>query len=306
MSSNKSGQVQLVQPMSVLEGAGVRLRRSLGTPQFNYLDPFLLFDDFSSPNPEDYVRGFPWHPHRGIETVTYILSGSVRHLDSLGNGGSLGAGDVQWMSSGSGIMHEEMPQPTAEPLLGFQLWVNLPAREKMSTPRYQNIAADRIPSASPAKGVSVHVIAGEMGGVRGPVTDIAVSPTYLYVTLDPRASVALPILGGASAFAYVFRGQVDLAAGSATPLSAHGLTLAIVRDAPHVSFVAGDEGARLLWVSGSPLGEPIARYGPFVMNTPEEIQQALTDLQRGTFIRAQPKSDPRQWYAAGEQSGGTR
>jgi quercetin 2,3-dioxygenase len=306
VSPTSSGYLQFVQPVSVIEGAGVRLKRSLGTSLFNYLDPFLLFDDFSSANPDDYGRGFPWHPHRGIETVTYILSGSVRHLDSLGNGGELGAGDVQWMSSGSGIMHEEMPQPTREPLLGFQLWVNLPAREKMSTPRYQNIAADRIPSVSPAKGVSVRVVAGELGGVRGPVTDISVSPTYLDLNLDPHASANLGIPRGASAFAYVLRGQVAIAAEASTPLPAQALTLAVVQEAAHVSFVAGEAGARLLWVSGSPLHETIARYGPFVMNTPEEIQQALTDLQRGTFIRAQPKSDPRQWYAAGEQSDFTR
>jgi redox-sensitive bicupin YhaK (pirin superfamily) len=162
MTTNKDSGVVLVRPMTVLEGAGVRLQRSLGTPQFNYHDPFLLFDDFSSPNSDDYVRGFPWHPHRGIETVTYILSGQVKHLDSLGNGGVLGAGDVQWMSSGSGIMHEEMPQPTAEPLIGFQLWVNLPAKEKMSTPRYQNIASHRIPTVVPGGGVSIRVVAGWM------------------------------------------------------------------------------------------------------------------------------------------------
>jgi hypothetical protein len=299
MTTDKEAGVVLVRPTTALEGAGVRLQRSLGTSQFDYHDPFLLFDDFSSPDSDDYLRGFPWHPHRGIETVTYILSGQVKHLDSLGNGGLLGAGDVQWMSSGSGIMHEEMPQPTVEPLIGFQLWVNLPAKEKMSTPRYQNIASDRIPTVVPGGGVSIRVVAGELAGVRGPVTDIAASPTYLDVALEPHSQTTLPLPSGASAFAYVFRGEVMLTpAGSPEPVAIRAPTLAVPHGAAQISLLAGHVGGRLLWVTGSPLHEPIARYGPFVMNTREEIQQALADLQAGTFIRAQPKSDPRQWYAA--------
>jgi hypothetical protein len=306
MNAKQQSGVIIIQPQSVLEGAGVRLQRSLGTSHFNYLDPFLLFDDFSSPNTADYVLGFPWHPHRGIETVTYILSGQVRHLDSLGNGGTLGAGEVQWMSAGSGIMHEEMPQPTSEPLVGFQLWVNLPAREKMSTPRYQNIPAQSIPAVSLGSGVTARIVAGSLGGVRGPVTDIAVSPTYWDIALEAGAAAALSVSSGDSAFAYVFQGDVELSVSEGEATRAAARCLAVVQGAHDVRIAAGSKGARLLWVAGSPLHEPIARYGPFVMNTREEIQQALTDLQQGTFIRAQPRSDPSQWYGAHEDGGGAR
>ncbi|OGO46797.1 MAG: hypothetical protein A2Z30_03055 [Chloroflexi bacterium RBG_16_64_43] len=304
MNAKQQSGVLVIQPQHVLEGAGVRLQRSLGTPHFSYLDPFLLFDDFSSPNTDDYVRGFPWHPHRGIETVTYILSGQVRHLDSLGNGGTLGAGEVQWMSSGSGIMHEEMPQPTSEPLVGFQLWVNLPAREKMSTPRYQNIPAHSIPTVSLGSGVTARIVAGTLGGVRGPVTDIAVSPTYWDIALEAGAAAVLSISPGDSAFAYVFQGDIDLQTPEGMATRAAARCLAVVQAAQEVRLATDSKGGRLLWVAGTPLHEPIARYGPFVMNTREEIQQALTDLQQGTFIRAQPRSDPRQWYGAREESGG--
>ncbi|MCX6027628.1 MAG: pirin family protein [Chloroflexi bacterium] len=304
MNAQQQPGVFVIQPQRVLEGAGVRLQRSLGTPQFNYLDPFLLFDDFSSPNTDDYVCGFPWHPHRGIETVTYILSGQVRHLDSLGNGGTLGAGDVQWMSAGSGIMHEEMPQSTSEPLVGFQLWVNLPAREKMSAPRYQNIPAQAVPTVTLGSGVSTRVVAGTHGGVRGPVTDIAVSPTYLDVALEAGVEAALSLTSGDSTFAYVFQGDIEFRIPEGGATRAAAPRLAVVQAAHEVRLVAGLSGARLLWVAGSPLHEPIARYGPFVMNTREEIQQALEDLQQGTFIRAQPRSDPSQWYGArGEGDG---
>jgi len=179
-----------------IEGAGVRLHRGFGFGDTTEFDPFLLFDDFRNERPEDYLPGFPWHPHRGIETVTYILSGQVRHLDSLGNGGTLGAGEVQWMSAGSGIMHEEMPQPTSEPLVGFQLWVNLPAREKMSTPRYQNIPAQSIPTVPLGSGVTARIVAGSLGGVRGPVTDIAVSPTYWPFAWPSPEPVTLTVLAG--------------------------------------------------------------------------------------------------------------
>jgi len=306
MNARHQPAVFVIQPQPVLEGAGVRLQRSLGTPQSNYLDPFLLFDDFSSPNTDDYVRGFPWHPHRGIETVTYILSGQVRHLDSLGNGGTLGAGEVQWMSAGSGIMHEEMPQPTSEPLVGFQLWVNLPAREKMSTPRYQNIPAQSIPTVSLGGGVSARIVAGSLGGDRGPVTDIAVSPTYVDIALEAGAAAALNVSSGDSAFAYVFLGDIQLRMPEGEATRAAARCLAVVQGAHDVRIAAGSQGARLLWVAGSPLHEPIARYGPFVMNTREEIQQALADLHQGTCIRAQPRSDPSQWYGAREDGGGAR
>jgi hypothetical protein len=296
MREKQQPTVLVIQPQLVLEGAGVRLRRSLGTPQFDYFDPFLLFDDFSSPNSDDYVRGFPWHPHRGIETVTYILSGQVRHLDSLGNGGTLGAGEVQWMSAGSGIMHEEMPQPTSQPLIGFQLWVNLPAREKMSRPQYQNITAASIPVVPFGRGVSARVVAGSAAGVRGPVTDIAGSPTYMDLALQAGAAAVLPIPAGDSAFAYVIQGDLEIQLAGVQATRATARCLAAVQSAQEGKIVAGPDGARLLWVAGSPLHEPIARYGPFVMNTREEIQRALDDLQNGSFIREQPRSDPRQWY----------
>jgi redox-sensitive bicupin YhaK (pirin superfamily) len=282
-------------PTGVLEGAGVRLRRSIATRELDYVDPFLLFDDFSSANPDDYVRGFPWHPHRGIETVTYILSGVVAHRDSLGNAGRIGAGDVQWMTSGSGIMHEEMPRPGDEPLIGFQLWVNLPARRKMMTPRYQDIPAKQIPLVAEADGARVRIIAGEYGGQTGPVRDIAADPTYLDLRLPPEGTIDLSTPTGAAAFAYLFEGATrfgpsDQTGGAGELPAPH---LVIFGDGDAVRARAGAEGSRFLLISGAPLGEPIARHGPFVMNTREEIREALHDLDQGTFIRAQPESGGR-------------
>jgi redox-sensitive bicupin YhaK (pirin superfamily) len=291
----------IVTPQMVMEGAGVRLRRSIGGHELDHLDPFLLFDDFSSENPDDFVAGFPWHPHRGIETVTYILAGEVDHRDSIGNAGSIGAGDCQWMTAGGGIMHEEMPRvaPSAPPvasslashgrLAGFQLWVNLPARLKMCAPRYQNIAAAEVPTLAPAPGVRVRVVAGQAAGAVGPVRDIAAEPTYLDVSLEAGATFTQPVTRGQAAFVYVFEGSGVFGGEGTTGNRSDGQTigaphLAVLGDGDNFTASAEGEHVRFLLVSGGPLGEPIARYGPFVMNTRGEIEQALRDLREGTFV----------------------
>jgi redox-sensitive bicupin YhaK (pirin superfamily) len=278
--------LEIVEPQSVMEGAGVRLKRSIATGRLDYLDPFLLFDHFGSDNPADYVAGFPMHPHRGIETVTYMLSGVVRHRDSMGNSGSIEGGDVQWMTSGRGIMHEEMPQPRQGKMGGFQLWVNLPAKLKMSEPRYQEIPSGRIPEIEREDGVKMRVIAGAVDGVGGPVTEIAAAPTYLDVSIPPNGSFYQPVERGHSAFAYVFEGEGTFGItdeGDGRTVSHPKLV--VFDDGDYVKVRATKESVRFLLVSGKPLYEPIARYGPFVMNTREEIQQALRDLRNGTFVQ---------------------
>jgi len=273
---------RIIEPQAVVEGAGVRLKRSIAGAALDYLDPFLLFDHFGSDNPRDYLPGFPMHPHRGIETVTYMLAGAVTHRDSLGNAGTIGAGDVQWMTAGRGIMHEEMPQPVDGRMGGFQLWVNLPARLKMTKPRYQEILSSAIPEARRDDGTVVRVIAGSVGDVRGPVTDIFAEPEYLDVTLPADASFEQPVTRGHNAFAYLFEGSGTF--GDST--SALGSPkLVVLGDGDVVRAQGGAGGLRFLLVSGAPLGEPIARYGPFVMNTREEILQALADLRDGTFVQ---------------------
>jgi len=283
---------QVIRPAAVLEGAGVQLHRSFPSNVIDHVDPFLLFDDFSSPNPDDFVRGFPWHPHRGIETVTYVLQGVVHHRDSLGNAGHIGAGEVQWMTAGSGIMHEEMPDPLRAPLLGFQLWVNLPARLKLTTPRYQSIAPAEIPAVPLEGGGTVRVIAGEAAGARGPVTEISIEPTYIDVELPPGGTISHPTTPDEGVMAYLFQGSAvfDGTADRAAPLDARGMV--IFADGDHVDVRAGDRGARYLFFAGRMLREPIARYGPFVMNTRDEIQEALRDLREGTFIRSRPEGAP--------------
>jgi redox-sensitive bicupin YhaK (pirin superfamily) len=271
---------RVVEPQYVMEGAGVHLRRSIATRQLDYLDPFLLFDHFGSHDPADYLPGFPMHPHRGIETVTYMLAGIVRHTDSMGNSGEITAGDMQWMTAGGGIMHEEMPRGVNDHMEGFQLWVNLPAKLKMDKPRYQEIKAAEIPTATPETGIEVKVIAGEFAGVHGPVTEIAADPTYLDVKLAAGVRFTEGIPAGHTAFAYLFEGEGDFAGKTL-----EATRLVIFGDGNQAAVTAGSNGARFLLVSGKPLGEPIARYGPFVMNTEEEIRQALQDLRNGTFIR---------------------
>src|SRR5712692_6031836 len=273
-----------IKPEPVTEGAGVRLNRSIGTDRLDYLDPFLLLDHFASSNRQDYEAGFPLHPHRGIETVTYVLRGEVRHKDTLGNAGRIGAGDIQWMTSGRGIMHEEMPQVRPEGISGFQLWVNLPAKVKMTKPRYQDVASKRIPEIAGKDGDRIRVVAGTVDDVRGAVTDIAADPVYLDVLLPPRGAYRGSIARGHTAFAYVFEGRATFPGPGREEVVVPHPRLVVLGDGDEVRVTTGDAAARFLLVSGKPLHEPIARYGPFVMNTREEIEQALEDLRRGTFV----------------------
>ena len=275
---------QVIEPQSVLEGAGVRLNRSIGTQALDYLDPFLLFDDFTSKHRHDYEPGFPLHPHRGIETVTYVLEGEVRHKDTLGNAGSIGAGDVQWMTAGRGIMHEEMPQVRPEGIVGFQLWVNLPAKLKMTRPRYQDIRSDKISEITQKDGVRIRVITGTVDGITGPVTGIAADPTYLDVFIPPHISFTHPIERGHTAFAYVFAGEARFQQEDRSQRVISHSHLVVLGDGDSIPVGTEAHSVRFLLVSGKPLGEPIARYGPFVMNTEEEIKQTLLELREGTFV----------------------
>jgi quercetin 2,3-dioxygenase len=274
----------IIEPQNVTEGAGVRLRRSIATQRLDYLDPFLLFDHFGSDDQRDYIAGFPFHPHRGIETVTYMLAGEVDHRDSMGNSGTIGAGDIQWMTSGRGIMHEEMPRPVNGKMEGFQLWVNLPAKLKMSPPRYQGFAAADIPSVRLANGASVKVIAGSFNGTGGAVSEIAADPTYLDITLPPASEFVYTVPETHMAFAYLFKGSAYF--GDPSALDVIRSTMLIVFDqGDQIVVTTTSEAARFLLICGQPLHEPIARYGPFVMNTRAEIEQALRDIQQGTFVR---------------------
>ena len=279
--------LQLIKPQPVIEGAGVRLKRSIATATLDHLDPFLLFDHFGSGNPDDYIKGFPMHPHRGIETVTYMIEGVVNHKDSMGNSGSIRGGDAQWMTSGGGIMHEEMPQPCQREMVGFQLWVNLPAGLKMTTPRYQNIASEQIPEINREDGVKIRVIAGEVDGIRGPVSDIFANPTYMDVSIPTNGSFSYPIEREHTVFAYVFEGEgVFGADGRQKGETVTHPRLVVFSDAGFFEARATASYVRFLLISGKPLRESIARYGPFVMNTQDEIQQALKDLKNGTFVKS--------------------
>ena len=279
----------IIEPKSVMEGAGVRLKRSLGGEALNYLDPFLLFDHFGSPYAEDYQAGFPMHPHRGIETVTYMLAGEVVHRDTLGNEGRIGAGDVQWMTAGGGILHEEMPQVRPEGNAGFQLWVNLPAKLKLTRPRYQDVASQEIPEVTMEGGAKVRVIAGKVDGVDGAVKDIAANPTYLDVTIPAHGSFVQPIPEGHTGFAYVFEGKGAIVSGDGQDWVTSP-RLVVLDDGDTLRVETEEESVRFLLISAKPLHEPIARYGPFVMNTQDEIKQALLDLKQGTFIWSGEKS----------------
>jgi redox-sensitive bicupin YhaK (pirin superfamily) len=271
---------EVIEPLYVMEGAGVLLRRSIAPLVSNLFDPFLLFDHFAFNDPaEGPIRGFPMHPHRGIETVTYILDGSVNHRDSLGNAGLIGPGDVQWMTAGGGIMHEEMPRRGADGIInGFQLWVNLPANQKMSRPRYQEVAAATIPVFED-KGCRVRVIAGKVGTCVGPVTKIVADPVYVDVMLDPRARFDLDVPEQHTCFAYLFEGT-----GIFGDTKVSAVKLAVFGAGNHVEVQAENTPIRFVLVAGAPIGEPIVPYGPFVMNTKEEIRQALDDLRKGTFV----------------------
>ncbi len=278
--------IQIIKPQTVMEGAGVRLKRSIATATLDHLDPFLLFDHFGTDNPDDYIKGFPIHPHRGIETVTYMINGHVNHKDSIGNSGSIGSGDIQWMTAGGGIMHEEMPQPAQGEMIGFQLWVNLPARLKMTKPRYQGILSNQIPEVTREDGVKIRVIAGEVDGVRGAISEIFADPAYLDVSIPAKGSFSHPVEKEHTAFAYVFEGRGFFGSDeNAQQSSVSQPGLVVLGDGDYIQAGAANEPVRFLLISGKPLNEPIARYGPFVMNTQEEIQQALKDLKNGTFVR---------------------
>jgi redox-sensitive bicupin YhaK (pirin superfamily) len=269
--------------VETLEGAGVRLRRSFGNPEVPLFDPFLLLDRFGSSNPEDYLAGFPWHPHRGIETVTYMLDGRVEHADSLGNAGAIEAGDVQWMTAGSGIVHQEMPKRSETALRGFQLWVNLPGSQKMTTPAYRGLRGEEFPVESTDDGARVRVVAGSFGSVEGPVRGLSVDPSYLDVTLPPSGSFTHTLPEGHNVFAHTVEGAVDFGPLSGAPAQRGETVLFGIGD--RVTAKAGPAGARFLLVAGRPLGEPVAWYGPIVMNRREELNEALRDLRNGTFVK---------------------
>jgi redox-sensitive bicupin YhaK (pirin superfamily) len=292
---------KVLQTKPTLEGAGVKLQRAFGFGNTSQFDPFLLFDDFRNEDPKDYLAGFPWHPHRGIETITYVLAGTVDHRDSLGNRGNLGAGDVQWMTAGSGILHQEMPRGDARGRMhGFQLWANLPASLKMTKPRYQDVAAKDIPEVVDDDGTSVRVICGDFRGIKGPVEGVAADPRYLDVSVSPGRKKRLAVETSRHAFAYVFAGSGSFrdashpqgvlteqiaTGGTVRDHDTRNRSLVLFDRGDEVVVQAGEEGIRFLLVSGKPIEEPVAWYGPIVMNTNEQLQQAIADLRNGTFIK---------------------
>lgn len=268
------------QPTS--DGAGVRLTRVIGTPELPDLDPFLMLDEFGTDRAEDYIAGFPSHPHRGFETVTYMLDGRMRHKDNHGNEGLLTPGSVQWMTAGRGLVHSEMPEQESGRMRGFQLWVNLPAKDKMTEPKYQEFAPDRIPVAAPAAGVAVKVIAGQVGEVAGPIVQPATDPLYLDIELAPDAAWEYRLPAGHNVFAYAFEGAATVGGGEDARLL-ETQQLAVLGGGERLQLRAGGRGARLILVAGRPLHEPVMRYGPFVMNTKQELMQAFVDFQEGRF-----------------------
>jgi len=292
---------RIVQARPTIEGAGVKLRRAFGFGSTADFDPFLLLDDFRNDNPDDYLAGFPWHPHRGIETITYVLTGTVEHGDSLGNRGSLGAGDVQWMTAGSGILHQEMPRgDTHGRMHGFQLWANLPASLKMTAPRYQDVSSRDIPEVIDDDGTRVRVICGSFWGKAGPVDRVAADPRYLDVFVPPGRRKRLPVEMSRNGFAYVFAGSGTFrdaseprdvqteqvgATDKTGPAETGNRSLVLFDRGDEVTVQAGEDGFRFLLVSGQPIREPVAWYGPIVMNTDEELRQAYAELRDGTFIR---------------------
>jgi quercetin 2,3-dioxygenase len=292
---------EIIHTKPTLEGAGVKLQRAFGFGKTKDFDPFLLLDDFRNDNPEDYLAGFPWHPHRGIETITYVLAGSVEHGDSLGNQGKMTAGDVQWMTAGSGILHQEMPKGDERGRMhGFQLWANLPSSLKMSDPRYQDIPSSEIPEVTDDDGTRVRIICGEFWGKKGPVEGVAADPSYLDISVAPNKHKRLKIETTRNAFAYVFAGSGTFRGASdprsvltdrveqpnATPVyDATNHSLVLFDRGDEIALQAGDEGIRFLLVSGKPIEEPVAWYGPIVMNTQEELRQAIAELHTGGFIK---------------------
>lgn len=291
---------RLIQATPTMEGAGVHLRRAFGFGNTSDFDPFLLLDDFRNERPEDYAAGFPWHPHRGIETITYVLAGTVDHADSIGNRGAITPGDVQWMTAGRGIIHQEMPKGDhAGRMHGFQLWANLPAAQKMTAPRYQEIHAADIPVVTEDDGTVARIICGDFWGARGPVDGIATDPTYLDVSVPPGRRRSFPVDTRRQAFAYVFAGSGLFANASGPqavpteiagrldlqpPTMADNRSLVLFDSGDEVTVQAGDDGIRFLLVSGQPLQEPVAWHGPIVMNTQDQLREAFAELDRGTFL----------------------
>jgi len=285
-----------------VEGAGVHLKRAFGNSQVPQFDPFLMLDDFHTSNPDEYLPGFPWHPHRGIETITYVLEGLVEHGDSMGNKGTIGAGDVQWMTAGSGIIHQEMPQlsPTGT-MWGFQFWANLPARQKMMAPRYRDVKAADIPEVTLKDGVKIKVVAGEVGGVKGPVGDIVIEPEMLDISVPAGTRFSHSLPSGHTAFAYILSGEGyfdDQRDAYAYEMVGHGWSdterrclcgvetvVLFEQSGAAVEITTTEKALRFLFVSGRPLGEPVAWYGPIVMNTQEELKTAFEEYQRGTFVK---------------------
>jgi redox-sensitive bicupin YhaK (pirin superfamily) len=288
MTQSSRRVAQVVTPEPVIEGAGVHLRRSLGTRRLDHLDPFLLLDHFESVSPADYEAGFPYHPHRGIETVTFVRKGEIQHRDSLGHSGSIGGGDIQWMTSGSGILHEEMPQVRPEGIAGLQLWLNVSAREKMSRPKYRDLSGSQLSETAVEGGARLRVIAGDAAGGKlvGPVEGLAVAPKFIDVTLPEGAAFREAVPPGHTAFAYVDQGEVRF---GPEQKAVRAPALVIFGDGDTVEAAAGPGGGRFLLAAARPIGEPIARHGPFVMNTRAEIEQALQDLRTGHFIREEPR-----------------
>jgi redox-sensitive bicupin YhaK (pirin superfamily) len=292
---------RIVQAQPTMEGAGVHLRRAFGFGNPGEFDPFLLLDDFRNDDPKQYTAGFPWHPHRGIETITYVLAGNVEHSDSLGNNGSLGAGDVQWMTAGSGILHQEMPHGDGQGRMhGFQLWANLPSSLKMTAPRYQDVSSKEIPTVTDDDGTQVRIICGDFWGKKGPVDGIAADPRYLDIYVPPGKRKTLKVETYRQAFAYIFEGSGSFRDASAPqdilqekllPNGEEHLewsgnrSLILFDHGDEVTVQAGEQGIRFLLVSGKPLKEPVAWGGPIVMNTQQELQQAFVELRNGTFIK---------------------
>jgi redox-sensitive bicupin YhaK (pirin superfamily) len=281
-SSTQARVARKLRGMPTSDGAGVKLTRVIGTPQLDMLDPFLMLDEFGTDRAEDYLAGFPEHPHRGFETVTYMLDGRMRHKDNHGNEGVLVPGSVQWMTAGRGLVHSEMPEQQEGRMRGFQLWVNLPASDKMVEPRYQEFAPDRIPVVTPAEGVQVKVIAGNIDGVAGPIEQPATQPLYLDIELQAGSAWQTALPDGHNAFAYVFEGSVTIGEGDDARVL-QSQELGVLGGGERLVVRGGDAGGRLILVAGRPLREPIARHGPFVMNTREQVMQAFVDFQEGRF-----------------------
>lgn len=273
---------QIIRGMATSDGAGVKLTRVIGSPQLMQLDPFLMLDEFGTDQPEDYIAGFPDHPHRGFETVTYMLDGRMRHRDNHGNSGLLVPGSVQWMSAGRGLVHSEMPEQEAGRMRGFQLWINLPAHLKMTAPRYQEFGPEQIPEVHPAPGVDIKVIAGTVNGVKGPVEQPATTPVYLDLRLQAGARFEQVLPSAHNAFVYVYEGGLRVGEGALAQTLSKG-QLGVLSAADRVRIEASEPDTRTILVAGQPLREPVARYGPFVMNTRAEIMQAMEDFQSGRF-----------------------